>query len=277
MDPGRVILITGGGGGMGRAIARRFLASGDSVVLADLSREGLDTASAAPGALTTVEADVTRIDDCERMITETARDRGRLDVLINAAGVWAEGNTWEATEADWDRVIDVNLKGTFFACRYAIPELMRTEGSIVNLSSDSGLGGNPGCAIYNASKPSAISLVEFLLLVLFQICDGDREDHAHFFLLRHSKHLLPHEVAQLRIIAARVPFGKYEDVHRIGVQSSNAPARRRQAPFARLYLPPVRRNAGEMVGVAQLVRASDCGSEGRRFKPDHPPWKGKPR
>jgi NAD(P)-dependent dehydrogenase (short-subunit alcohol dehydrogenase family) len=95
---GRVALITGGGGGMGRAIAERFLARGHVVVLADRSREALDNATSALGDVSTVTADVTSVADCERMVATAVRLGGRLDVLVNTAGVWVEGNTWEMTE-----------------------------------------------------------------------------------------------------------------------------------------------------------------------------------
>ena len=153
---GRVILITGGAGGIGTAVAERFLGLGETVVLADRSEDGLAAAvsslGSTSGAVTSVLADVRRVADCDRMVATAVEAGGRLDVLVNCAGVWVEGPSQEMSEEQWDRTIDVNLKGTFFSCRAAIPHLLRTEGCIVNLSSDSGLGGNPGCAIYNASK-----------------------------------------------------------------------------------------------------------------------------
>ncbi len=74
---------------------------------------------------------------------------------MNCAGVWVEGPSDEMTEADWDRVVDVNLKGTFFMCRHAIPALEATGGCIVNVSSDAGLWGNKGAAIYSRQQGRA--------------------------------------------------------------------------------------------------------------------------
>src|SRR5205823_4812669 len=130
----RVALVTGGAGGMGRAIRVRLESAGDIVVAADLHDAD-------------VVANVTRVGDCERMVAEAVAVHGKLDILICAAGVWVEGPSAEMSEDQWDRTIDVNLKGTFFACRYAIPELVKTAGSIVLISSDYGLVGGPGAAI----------------------------------------------------------------------------------------------------------------------------------
>jgi NAD(P)-dependent dehydrogenase (short-subunit alcohol dehydrogenase family) len=166
----RVVVVTGGGGGMGRAIAARFLGTGDAVVLADRSRDALDGAVAELSrdgtTLDASEIDVSVVAECERMVAEVVERHGRLDVLVNAAGVWVEGPTAEMTEEQWDRTVDVNLKGTFFACRYAIPHLERAGGCIVNISSDYGLVGGPGTAIYNASKGGVCLLTRSLALEL---------------------------------------------------------------------------------------------------------------
>ena len=105
---------------------------------------------------------------------------GRLDVLVNCAGVWVEGPTDTMTEADWDRVVDVNLKGTFQMCRHAIPALEATGGCIVNVSSDAGLWGNKGAAIYSASKGGVTVLSKALAVELAErgvrvnvVCPGD--------------------------------------------------------------------------------------------------------
>jgi NAD(P)-dependent dehydrogenase (short-subunit alcohol dehydrogenase family) len=155
---------------MGRATAARFLRRSDTVVLADVSDEGLAEAAAAlepaGGTLDRVIADVTRVEACERMIEHAVSAHGRLDVLVNCAGVWVEGPSELATEGQWDRTIDVNLKGTFFACRFAIPHLIETEGCIVNLSSDAGLVGTAEAAIYCASKGGVSNLTRALALEL---------------------------------------------------------------------------------------------------------------
>ena len=183
----RVVLITGGGGGMGRAIAARFREAGARIAIADLDPARVATAckELAAGDLDGdrrlgIHADVTKVADCERMVRETVERFGRLDVLVAAAGIWTEGPSDQATESEWDRVLGVNLKGVFFANRYAIPELEKTGGIIVNIASDAGLTGNAGAAIYCASKGGVVILTKALAIELaprgiraLAICPGD--------------------------------------------------------------------------------------------------------
>jgi NAD(P)-dependent dehydrogenase (short-subunit alcohol dehydrogenase family) len=149
---GRVVLVTGAAGGIGRATAARFLEHGDTVVLTDVDDGALAAVAAELSVTDTVVADVTVVADCERAVRYAVDAHGRLDVLVNCAGIWVEGPTDEMTEELFDRTMDVNLKGTFFMCRYAIPHLEATGGCIVNLSSDAGLVGTSEAAIYCASK-----------------------------------------------------------------------------------------------------------------------------
>ena len=118
--------------------------------------------------------------ECERAVGAAIDWGGRLDALVNCAGLWVEGPSDAMTEADWDRVVDVNLKATFFMCRYAIPALERTGGCIVNLASDAGLWGNKGVAIYCASKGGVVILTKALAVELAArgvranvVCPGD--------------------------------------------------------------------------------------------------------
>jgi NAD(P)-dependent dehydrogenase (short-subunit alcohol dehydrogenase family) len=177
----RVVLITGGAGGMGRAVAARFLEAGARVALSDLDAARVDQACKALGERTAgIQADVTKVADCAHMVAETVARFGRLDVLVAAAGLWTEGPSDQATEAEWDKVIDVNLKGAFFANRYAIPELEKTGGVIVNIASDAGLVGNAGAAIYCASKGGVVIMTKALAVELaprgirvVAVCPGD--------------------------------------------------------------------------------------------------------
>ena len=166
---GRTVVITGAAGGIGAAVARRFAADGATLVLGDLNAVALETLAGELAALTIVHGltcDVSVPADCENLMTTAVDDAGRIDVLVNTAGVWTEGPSENATEEDWDKVIGVNLKGTFFCCRYAIPHLRKTEGCIVNLSSDAGVVGTPETAVYTASKGGVSLLTKSLALEL---------------------------------------------------------------------------------------------------------------
>jgi NAD(P)-dependent dehydrogenase (short-subunit alcohol dehydrogenase family) len=161
----KTVLITGGSGGMGYAIAARFLAEGANIAAADIDARrlsDLERDMKAGGRFLAVPTDVTRVIDCECMVRSTLDRFGGLDLLVNAAGVWVEGPSDQATEAEWDRTLDINLKGTFFACRYAIPALEKTSGTILNIASDAGLIGNAGAAIYCASKGGVVLLTKAL-------------------------------------------------------------------------------------------------------------------
>jgi NAD(P)-dependent dehydrogenase (short-subunit alcohol dehydrogenase family) len=117
---------------------------------------------------------------CRDAVAEAVNHLGRLDAVVNAAGVWHEGDTAATTEADFDRVIDVNLKGTYFVSAAAIAHLEATRGCIVNLSSDAGIQGNSGAAAYCASKGGVSVFTKALALELAPrgvrvnaVCPGD--------------------------------------------------------------------------------------------------------
>jgi NAD(P)-dependent dehydrogenase (short-subunit alcohol dehydrogenase family) len=183
-DPTRVALITGAASGIGRATADRLGADGLRLFLVDRDGPGLERAVqeiTAGGVAAAGEAiDLASAAGCERAVEAAVAWGGRLDALVNCAGLWVEGPSDTMTEADWDRVVDVNLKATFFMCRYAIPALERTGGCIVNLASDAGLWGNKGAAIYCASKGGVVVLTKALAVELAArgvranvVCPGD--------------------------------------------------------------------------------------------------------
>ena len=183
--PPRVALITGAAGGIGRATAERLLRDGWVVGLCDVDATRLAETRAAldpdgSGRLLEIAADLRAPSACERAVAAVTEWAGRLDCVVNAAGVWTEGPSDAVTEDEWDRVIDINLKATFFMCRYAIPALERTSGCIVNLSSDAGLFGNKGAAVYSASKGGVTLLTRALAVELAErgvrvnaLCPGD--------------------------------------------------------------------------------------------------------
>ena len=152
---------------MGSATARLFHAQGAKVALADVNLQRLQSLNQElGGAATLLEADIVRPDACTLMVKGAIAAYGRLDILINAAGVWVEGPSETMTEEQWDRTLDINLKGTFFACRHAIPYLEKVGGQIINIASDAGLMGNAGAAIYCASKGGVVLLSKALALEL---------------------------------------------------------------------------------------------------------------
>jgi NAD(P)-dependent dehydrogenase (short-subunit alcohol dehydrogenase family) len=155
-----VVLVTGAAGGMGAACAARFTAGGWQVAGADRREPAGDDLAFG------IAADVRSVTACDASVAATVERFGRLDALVNCAGVWTEGAAENTTEAEWDRVVDTNLKGTYFMCRAAIPSLRSRGGCIVNFSSDAGVQGNKGAAVYCASKGGVSNLTRALALEL---------------------------------------------------------------------------------------------------------------
>jgi len=159
---GRVAIVTGGAAGLGFATAAAYAAEGATVVIADIDEARLREAAAALG-VDAVAADLTREADVEGLVAHTVERHGRIDILVNLAGIYPLALIEDETFAGWKRLQEVNLDATFLTCRAVLPH-MREQGygRIVNTSSGTVNNGQPGFVSYVATKAGVIGLSRVL-------------------------------------------------------------------------------------------------------------------
>lgn len=165
---GRTAIVTGASRGIGRGIALELAKQDAAVVVnynsnADAAHEVVETIGAANGEALSVQADVSKTDEAERLIKAAVDRYGKLDILINNAGVARDGLIMMMKEEDWDVVIDTNLKSAWNCSKAAVKVMMRKRyGRIVNITSVSGIAGQAGNTNYSASKAGLIGLTRAL-------------------------------------------------------------------------------------------------------------------
>jgi NAD(P)-dependent dehydrogenase (short-subunit alcohol dehydrogenase family) len=168
---GKSVLVTGGGTGIGRAIAMLFASEGASLVVAGRRSEPLQETvreiRRAGGVATFARGDVTKTDRAEMIVQSAIYNFGGLDVLVNNAGLFTGGSVTEINEKRWSRVLETNLSGPYLVSRLAIPAIRsRGGGSIVNIAAVAGLAGQRGAAAFAASKGGLIALTRSMALDL---------------------------------------------------------------------------------------------------------------
>jgi meso-butanediol dehydrogenase/(S,S)-butanediol dehydrogenase/diacetyl reductase len=163
---GKSAVVTGAASGIGRATALRLAAEGATVTAADVNADLLatlvDEAADLDGFLTTDVADVSSESSVHELIGGAVERAGRLDVVANVAGILVFGHTHEQSLEGWERLLSVNLTGTFLMCREAIPHLLATKGCIVNLASTAAHAGQPWATAYVATKGGVLALTRAL-------------------------------------------------------------------------------------------------------------------
>lgn len=165
----KVALVTGAGSGIGRASAIRFAEEGAKVMVADVRTESAQNTVAEIGkagsSAKSIAVDVRVGAEVEKMVEETVRLFGRLDILFNNAGVFVPKNVVDTTEQEWDWVVDVCMKGVFFGCKYAIPHMIKQGGGvIINTASGAGIEGVPNLGAYQAAKGGVVIMSKGIAL-----------------------------------------------------------------------------------------------------------------
>ena len=168
---GKACLVTGATRGIGRAVSEALAAAGADVVISartssDVERVAADLDAGARGRVVGIVADVSRSEDCVRLVEETVEAAGRLDVLVNNAGVGILSSIEDLSVEDWQTQIDTNLRGVFCCSKAAVPHLKTTEGWIINLGSLAGRNPFAGGSGYNASKFGLVGMTEAMMLDL---------------------------------------------------------------------------------------------------------------
>ncbi len=210
---GKVAIITGGASGMGAATVRLFTEAGGQAVLVDRNEKLAQQVAAETGAIPMI-GDVSDSAFCNQVIAETVEKFGRLDIVINAAGIIVRAKGADTTDEEWHRIMNVNVSGLFFMCRAAIRQMLQQgHGSIVNFGSIWGDLGAAGVAAYCASKGAVHNLTRALALDHAQdnirinaVCPG--EVNTPMIQSERNEPVTPELMARL---ASTVPVGRLAD------------------------------------------------------------------
>ncbi len=213
----KVALITGGASGIGRATALLFAQEGAAVNIADinteLGRSVVQEIQSQGGHAGFTLCDVTRAEDCRLAVDATLEQFGRLDILFNNAGIIRRADVVETTEAEWDRVLAVNLKSIFLMSKYAVPVMAQAGGGvIINTSSGWGMKGGAQAVSYCASKGAVVNMTRAMAIDhgmqnirVNCICPGDVDTP----MLRHEARQLGQPEAEFLAEAAIRPLRRF--------------------------------------------------------------------
>jgi 3-oxoacyl-[acyl-carrier protein] reductase len=220
---GQVAIVTGAGRGIGRATALELAQMGADIVVAELDREGAERTAAEVKGLgrrvSVVRTDVTSREDLTTMADRARAEFGRIDVLVNNAGIYRAAAPLDITEEHWDAIMNVNAKAVFFATQAVLPTMIaQKRGAIVSLASMAGKIGNRNNLPYNASKAAVISMTKSLALAhaadgirVNCVCPGFVETDMWAYVSREQGKLMgltPEEFTRQR--ASQVPLGRME-------------------------------------------------------------------
>ena len=163
----KTVIITGGTSGIGLATAKIFLEQNYNCVLVGRNAEKFEKIkNQLQGSFEFISADVGKVSDCEKVLNQTVKTFGGVNILVNSAGIYLDGAINFITEDDFDKIFKTNVKGTFFMSKIVVDELAKNCGAIINVASDAGLRGNYFCAAYSASKGAVIAFTKSLALEL---------------------------------------------------------------------------------------------------------------
>jgi 3-oxoacyl-[acyl-carrier protein] reductase len=204
---GRTVIVTGAARGIGRAIGEQFHTAGASVYLVDLDDKAVELAAKEIGAIG-LAADVSDTGQVARVVERVIADTGRLDVLVNNAGILRDGMLWKLTDEDFESVMAVHAGGTFRFTRAAVPHFRRQgSGRIINITSYTGLHGNPGQSNYAMAKAGIIGFTKTAAkeLAPFGITVNAISPNAQ---TRMIASIPPAKLAQL---TTAIPIGRFAD------------------------------------------------------------------